>query len=185
MLCQGSHALRFCQNFLSMSIEDRYSIVKKQKRCSNCLATSHDYKSCKSRFCCTVCKQKHHTLLHRTVTSPVSNQGNVSQPNTVPIITPRDSQPSVVYNSDDIPSTSATAARFHQAYSTQLQSASNHSVILGTALVDICVGNVRCTVRALIDSASEATFISKKLQSSLSLPSKASNINITGLSVPH
>lgn len=53
--------------------------------------------------------------------------------------------------------------------------------MLGTAQVDICVDNARYTVRALIDSASEATFISKRLQKQLFLPTAVVNTKVIGL----
>ncbi|XP_046803759.1 myb-like protein P [Lucilia cuprina] len=49
---------------------------------------------------------------------------------------------------------------------------STTSAAARSPLVDVCVGDVRCTVRALIDSVSEATFISKNLQASLTIPTK-------------
>ncbi|XP_065369024.1 uncharacterized protein LOC135961453 [Calliphora vicina] len=183
-LCNDSHTLRLCPIFLSMSVEDRYSVAKKQKRCTNCLASSHDYKMCKSQYTCSICKQKHHSLLHRSQNPTVSNQTSIMQPNNSSMNNVRESAlTQVVNNFEDRPSTSAAAAaRMQQSYSTQIQSTTHNSIVLGTALVDICVGNVRRTVRALIDSASEATFISKKLQSTLQLPTKSSHTNITGLS---
>ncbi|XP_037820796.1 uncharacterized protein LOC119609875 [Lucilia sericata] len=181
-LCNEFHPLRLCPVFLSMSIEDRYSVAKKQKRCTNCLGTSHDYKACKSEYTCSLCKRKHHSLLHRSQNPTVSNQTSTRQPTNSSINTIHESaQPQPVNNLDEYATTSA-ATRSQQSYSTQLQSTTHNSIVLGTALVDICVGNVRRTVRALIDSASEATFISKKLQSTLLLPTKSSHTNITGLS---
>ncbi|XP_046808394.1 uncharacterized protein LOC111688723 [Lucilia cuprina] len=171
-----------------MSVEDRYSLVKKLKRCTNCLAASHDNKTCKSQFRCSFCKQKHHFLLHRSENQPIPQIANTRPFNDYPTNNNnnnnnhnRDSHPSqTVSNPRDNPETSAAAAaRLRQAYSTQLQSTTHNSVILGTALVDVCVGDVRC---ALIDSASEATFISKKLQASLAIPTKTSHTTITGLS---
>ncbi|GBP96517.1 hypothetical protein EVAR_69874_1 [Eumeta japonica] len=80
------------------------------------------------------------------------------------------------------PSTSQSAAnRTLQNFSTRLPSPSN-SVILGTALVDVYKDDLKCTVRALIDSASEATFISKKLQRHLGLNTRVSEAQIHGLS---
>ncbi|XP_037825847.1 uncharacterized protein LOC119613853 [Lucilia sericata] len=188
-ICQEPHPLRFCPTFLSMSSEDRYSLVKKQRRCTKCLAASHDHKSCKSQFRCSFCKQKHHSLLHRSENQPVTQLANNRSFNDYSMNnnngnTNHDSNPSQTNgNPVDNPTTSAAAAaRSRQAYSTQLQSTTYNSVILGTALVDVCVGDVRCTVRALIDSASEATFISKKLQASLAIPTKTSHTTITGLS---
>ncbi|GBP02937.1 hypothetical protein EVAR_73440_1 [Eumeta japonica] len=79
------------------------------------------------------------------------------------------------------PSTSQSAAnRTLQNFSTRLPSPSN-SVILGTALVDVYKDDLKYTVRALIDSASEATFISKNCKDNLN--TRVSEVQIHGLKI--
>lgn len=175
-LCQETHPLRLCPTFLRMSIEERFATVKNQKRCTNCLGTSHEYKKCKSQYVCSICKQKHHSLLHRTQSTPsvlMSTQnipnGNSNIQNNFPV------------NTLEQPTTSAEAARIQQSYSTQLQSTISTSTLLGTASVNIHVGNLTYTVRALIDPASEASFISRRTQKKLSLPYQHSQTEIVGL----
>ncbi|XP_073841184.1 uncharacterized protein [Musca autumnalis] len=55
------------------------------------------------------------------------------------------------------------------------------AVLLGTAIVQIDVNGVIFAARALIDSGSQATFISEKLQRRLNLPIKKVNARISGL----
>ncbi|XP_073814290.1 uncharacterized protein [Musca autumnalis] len=55
------------------------------------------------------------------------------------------------------------------------------TVLLGTAIVQIDVNGVIFAARALIDSGSQATFISEKLQRRLNLPIKKVNARISGL----
>ncbi|XP_037826209.1 uncharacterized protein LOC119614167, partial [Lucilia sericata] len=178
-ICSEPHPLRLCPTFLGMSVEDRYAIVRKQKRCTNCLGTSHEIKACRSQYICFLCKGKHHSLLHRTENSkPQTSTRTVVNP-------PNNNCVNNTPETSDLnlnPSTSAAAAaQIRQAFSTQLQSTSNSSVLLGTALVDIYSHNLKYTVRALIDSASEATFISRKLQHKLSLKTQPSQTDIHGL----
>ncbi|XP_073811829.1 uncharacterized protein [Musca autumnalis] len=54
-------------------------------------------------------------------------------------------------------------------------------VLLGTAIVNIKVNGVIFTARALIDSGSQATFISERLRRRLNLPVKPINARISGL----
>ena len=182
ILCQDCHPLRLCPQFLAMSVDDRFALVKDQNRCTNCLATSHDFRKCKSQFVCSTCKQRHHSLLHRTI---------LSNPNSNPISRPLpETQTHVVTSTSnnlpfslpmDAPSTPA-ADRNHQSYSTLLQTPKSNLTLLGTALVTTMVGDLCCTVRALIDPASEASFISRSLQRKLTLPFRSSHTNVIGLS---
>ncbi|XP_065368817.1 uncharacterized protein LOC135961248 [Calliphora vicina] len=155
-----SHSLRLCPSFLSMTVDERYAVFKNQKRFSNCLGTSHEWKKCRSQYVCHLCKRKHHSLLYRSeITNP--------QASTRPVTRSQNPNP--------------TAAQVRQTYSTQIQSTSNSTVLLGTALVDIYSNDLKYTVRALIDSASEATFISKKLQNRLLLKTRSSQTEVHGL----
>ncbi|XP_037818450.1 uncharacterized protein LOC119608194 [Lucilia sericata] len=192
-ICSDVHPLRLCPSFLRMSIEERYSVVESQGRCTNCLGNSHDFKKCRSQYLCQLCRKKHHSLLHRTentsnavqVSTHVPNPPQIAEPvasapnthNDTHVVNPR--QTSTITTT---PSTSAESAlRMTQSFSTQIQSTLSSKVLLGTALVDIYSNDLKYTVRALIDSASEATFISKKLQNKLSLTTRQSQTEIHGL----
>ena len=54
-------------DFKTMSITDRYKLVRKLKSCFNCLKGKHVSKHCRKPQACTVpdCKQMHQMLLHR------------------------------------------------------------------------------------------------------------------------
>lgn len=64
MVCKRYHALRFCERFLRMSVKERNRAVRKYRYCDNCLARSHDLRSCTSMGLCRKCDSYHHTLLH-------------------------------------------------------------------------------------------------------------------------
>lgn len=168
--CPESHPLRICPIFLRMTVNERIRAVKTHKCCTNCLAVSHELKKCQSSNVCFTCGQKHHSLLHRHESTVVHVQEvnrNITPSN-------HDQQTPTPANQlhDEIdarPSTSS-AARSFQTFATQFETSSFSTVILGTAMVDVYIHGVRCSVRALIDPASQASFISRKLQRKLSLP---------------
>lgn len=70
MLCQSFHALRFCRKFLKMTVEKREKFVDRHRYCLNCLAKSHDLRTCTSRDTCRKCDRWHHTLLHPKPAQP-------------------------------------------------------------------------------------------------------------------
>ena len=66
-----SHVLRLCPKFIQLSFEDKFLIVKKNKRCINCFSRGHVVKHCRSTNSCKSCNQRHHSLLHRPQISRV------------------------------------------------------------------------------------------------------------------
>ncbi|XP_065360388.1 G-box-binding factor-like [Calliphora vicina] len=62
-----------------MTPERRLDIVERLGYCTNCLARSHNIRSCTSMESCIKCNQLHHTMLHPSRTrSPSPNMSTVS-----------------------------------------------------------------------------------------------------------
>lgn len=69
-LCTSSHYLARCTTFLTKTPSQRLEIVKKHKKCFNCLG-NHAIRQCKSTKRCQKCGKHHHTTLHNSAeTSP-------------------------------------------------------------------------------------------------------------------
>ncbi|XP_036339852.1 uncharacterized protein LOC118749182 [Rhagoletis pomonella] len=155
----NEHKLSSCQEFFNLATADRISFLKNNNSCLNCLSSGHVVSRCKSSFNCRICHLRHHTLLHsQTVppkaTFPTSNS----------------------FSTDDIASSSAQAqARRDSTNTNNVQACfvnTSKGVLLGTARVNIFFKNNNFTVRALIDSGSEASFITESLKRKINLPSK-------------
>ncbi|XP_050340994.1 uncharacterized protein LOC126767586 [Bactrocera neohumeralis] len=151
-----------------MNVESRISTIKKKGYCYNCLAISLSYKNCVSKFSCRKCHKKHNTLIHRE---------SSFRPKSTPEI------PNVTSSNPENASNTALPTQNtnnRQAYTTTIQSSksstqdplnpSRKQILLGTAMVQIEHNGQRYSARALIDSGSEATFISRRLQRSLDIP---------------
>ena len=65
--CTEEHKLHACPQFKQMSIPDRYNCVKTNRACFSCLQSGHSASKCPSKFTCRECKQRHRTLLRRTL----------------------------------------------------------------------------------------------------------------------
>ena len=63
--CNEEHKLQECQKFKTLSIPERFNVVKTKRGCYNCLQLGHNVSKCPSKFTCRECRQKHHTLWHR------------------------------------------------------------------------------------------------------------------------
>jgi len=130
------------------------------ERCLNCFARGHQLRGCERTHSCFTCRGRHHTLLHR---------GNSSQSPSNPSPRPRSrpNTPVAIASTD-----SAVQNYFGTGY---------RSVLLGTAIIDICQLGSNFKARALIDSGSEATFISKRLFKLIKLPHQVIRAQVKGL----
>ncbi|XP_065368805.1 uncharacterized protein LOC135961239 [Calliphora vicina] len=160
-LCNATHTLRDCPSFISMEVNDRINFVKNSGCCYNCLAISHGVKECTSSFTCRYCGGKHNTFLHRP------NQNTSSNPN------PTDEQPSV---SSQNSSQSFSTLTHHSE--TLLD---DRKKLLGTAVLNIEIDDSLLPARALIDPASDFSFISDQFRRRLRLPTKPIKAEISGL----
>ena len=73
-LCSKDHKIAECNQFVTLSVDERPRLVEVKKLCFNCLSNSHMINNCKFKAFCRVdnCKKRHHTLLHP------ANEGNNS-----------------------------------------------------------------------------------------------------------
>ncbi|XP_028412945.1 uncharacterized protein LOC114535824 [Dendronephthya gigantea] len=63
-LCTRSHSLEFCQEFKKMSLNERKDFVMKKELCFGCFGPGHMSRRCQSRKKCTICDKAHPSLLH-------------------------------------------------------------------------------------------------------------------------
>ena len=61
--CSGDHTIYTCGNFRKKPVNERSEFVKASNLCFNCLA-KHNIKERKSKKTCSICHQRHHSLLH-------------------------------------------------------------------------------------------------------------------------
>ncbi|XP_047992723.1 uncharacterized protein LOC125231325 [Leguminivora glycinivorella] len=79
MLClycnSKTHLLKNCEQFLRLSIDERWEWAKEAKVCFKCLKSRHHRESCRARPCGTEgCRMSHNRLLH----SPTPRQPDLS-----------------------------------------------------------------------------------------------------------
>ncbi|XP_070142306.1 uncharacterized protein [Drosophila kikkawai] len=163
-LCsRENHPIRVCPRFLEMDVNGRSDYTRRRQLCLNCFARGHQQRDCTSAHSCFTCHSRHHTLLHRG--NPFATAPTPSAPaRPRPADSPRNASASEDHS--DVPVCFASGSK---------------AVLLGTALVDIC--HLGCTfqARALIDSGSEATFITERLFNLVKLPLKTIQAQVSGL----
>lgn len=157
MCCgNGTHTLSKCTLFLNKQPNDRFDFVKSKKICINCLHFGHELKTCKSTFSCRTCNNKHHTLLH------FNNNNNCSKSHAISLV-PTTRQSESLVPSTQVEYVHTTVAPSITALTT------NHCIMLSTALVDVGVGKSKSTIRCLIDTGSQASFIAESCAQRLGL----------------
>lgn len=169
-VCNSEHSIYKCTMFASKSPQERYNLVKQNKWCTNCLGFKHSSKQCDSNASCRVCKGRHHTLLH--FENNISSTSTVASADNATKIVP-------THLSNPIASTSQI-----NSLSTNVVPSCSHNstVLLSTALGEVLDsrGNFQ-TVRILLDSASQANFITDKCVNRLGLQRYKSSLSIHGL----
>ncbi|CAB0028280.1 unnamed protein product [Trichogramma brassicae] len=154
--CNSDHALYACPQFEALTVSERYNCVTKLGLCRNCFARSHRVAECASKFSCKQCHQKHHTKLHRGDAQSQS-EGNVT-------------------GRDD--SNSSEENNIVAVHSTRI----GGPILLATAEVEIKTDSgLTRRVRALIDPASEASFVTERVTNYLSLRRSRVSTDVTGV----
>lgn len=168
-VCKSEHTIYVCPMFSSKSPKERYNLVKQNRWCTNCLGFKHSSKKCDSNASCRKCKGKHHTLLHF--------ENNLESS-------------SIVAPTQDVSQTFSNHGPQPVASTSQINSLANvlptspHTamVLLSTAHVEVLdsLGNYQ-TVRILLDSASQANFITQNCVNKLGLSRYKTSLSIHGL----
>lgn len=154
-VCKGSHKMTDCSRFKGMSVKDRKRQIEKFKLCSNCFSAYHSV-PCTKPNVCRVCNEKHHVMLHDSVSSPAA----------------------------PLPAPAAPVAGFTPpvSVSTSVQFDNDSEILLSTAIVRLLDKNgtfVYC--RALIDSGSQASFCTEACRRRLSVLTNKTDIPINGI----
>ncbi|XP_036145841.1 uncharacterized protein LOC118646627 [Monomorium pharaonis] len=140
-LCKSRHFINLCPQFIAKNANQRRELVKRFKRCVNCLSSRHSASDCTSKYTCRLCSKKHHTMLHIDAEANSDAATSTSQHAKVS----SDAAPAVEVNS----------------LLSSAQPRTNVQILLATAWVTVRVASGRSvSVRALLDQGSEATFIS-------------------------
>ncbi|UYV80734.1 hypothetical protein LAZ67_19001563, partial [Cordylochernes scorpioides] len=159
ILCKSKHhPLYMCNLFCKMPLKEKLNVVKSHKLCFNCLRKGHFSWNCRLNQRCKVCKGKHHTMIHYD--KPSTEGASAQVENT----TPKEHESAI--NLTNI----------------QQANCNDSHVLLATAGIKIKNGLGKlCTCRALLDSGSQVTMITKGCCERLGLVQRKSDRMIIGV----
>ncbi|XP_049877906.1 uncharacterized protein LOC126375107 [Pectinophora gossypiella] len=160
--CSKNHYVCHCQDFASLTVNERQDFVKKNRICFNCLVKGHSVNQCRQSTTCKKCGRRHHTLLHFTNPNKTSSSDN-----------PEPEQ----REQESTPSTSACNLSVNKAETMDGQ------VILATAEIAVESRNGDTYIlRALVDQGSQGSFITEAASQLLNLERTPVNGKISGVS---
>lgn len=176
-VCEESHRLFNCKKFLSWDIKTRYEFVKSKKLCFVCLNKRYGFgNSCPSEKRCDKCNKSHHNVLHYENSG---FKGGDSKSNFVREIPPY--VPINMQKTFDEPSTSN--AHTGVVLEANIHVPEKSQTLLSTAMIYLSddEGNLHLC-RALLDSGSDANFMTSKCAKKLNLVIEDTCMSLTGIS---
>lgn len=157
--CHGDHRLLTCKKFLNESIENRRKTVLQARLCFQCLQPGHFKRYCRNEKCQVQdCGRRHHKLLHWNIIEKQKNEGT----NKISQVTTRDA--TVQTNASNV----AVPNMYRGTTALPVVAVTVH----GTD------GRKRTTY-ALLDQASEASFISSTLARRLNLTGSKGTMSVS------
>ena len=144
--CGECHYSASCAKFKTS--QERKGILLRSGRCFNCLKTNHKSRDCGSTRTCRHCNRKHHQSICERVYPAGSNPGNNTETS------------DKGSNSEAISSTNTSSVTKYQ-----------RTIVLQTAHALACAepSSPAVRVRILLDSDSQLSYITERLQRQLSL----------------
>ncbi|CAB4043201.1 Hypothetical predicted protein, partial [Paramuricea clavata] len=154
-LCEGNHGIWSCQRFQDMKVQDRWNIAKVKHLCFRCLGSDHQGKAClRSKACKTDgCTKNHHALLHDSAP---------------PVKRPEDKNPVV-------PREGETDSRTH---TTMHDTPATEALSLRTIPVWLKANNRKVKVNALLDDASNETFLNAEVAGVLDIQEPLQTVKV-------
>ncbi|UYV71983.1 hypothetical protein LAZ67_9001435, partial [Cordylochernes scorpioides] len=154
--CKAGHRIYNCTTFRTMPIEQKWEFVKQNKMCYNCLKKGHARKNC-YQGPCKKCDKMHHTLLHKLDTEVTNTQKGAK---------PQIFKPVSEINNTSIEQGSETI----------------NQVLLAIAQIILeGEGGTQQICRALLDSGSQVSLITKEICEKLGLKGETSRRSLRGI----
>ncbi|GBM42541.1 hypothetical protein AVEN_3347-1 [Araneus ventricosus] len=164
IFCSGIHESGDCFKARKMSSEERQKAVQNSRSCFLCLEKGHVIAKCRRKTSCVICGKKHHILLCRNI------QAGSKSPVSVNI---RKNE-----SKETVPQRDETLANL----------ARTPNVLLQTLMVTLRGRDKKPQARAIIDSASQRSYILRstadEMQFESSIPSRQASLRLRFCGAP-
>jgi len=144
-----------CRQFQELPSWRRREQVRKLRACFRCLGPNHSMASCSSTIRCRHCQGEHNSLLHLGEIAPSQDSSN---------------EPA------------AESKSLQTAQVASMMTMTTGTVLLATARIRLISKTGKSfSVCALLDSASEASFVTKRVVQQLAVQRRKANVIVSGL----
>ena len=178
-VCCGSphHRVWVCTAFLQKSYEDQCQLAKDKRLCFRCLASDHQGKTCMKSQTCQIdgCRENHRHLLHQSlpvIDQPAESVQPVVESNSYLSLTAWEGAAhfAASFEGEDSP--------ISQAVTTHNPRCFNEAYSLGTIPVWVKAEGRKVKVNAILDDASNESFLDEEVAGALGLKESYQTIKV-------
>ncbi|XP_014212666.1 uncharacterized protein LOC106642402 [Copidosoma floridanum] len=168
-LCGKPHRLFSCPTFQGKPLNEKRQLVNDRQLCLNFLG-QHFVKQCKSKFSCSVCHRKHHTLLHKEEAKSSPSKDSTSF----------DKHAGGPKKAHELPPDQSFCANINLLRSEGLPS--EPKVLLATTRIYVRgPDRSQVLVRVLVDQDSQSSLVTRSLCEVLRLKTHSVSISLAGV----
>ena len=177
-LCNGQHALIKCSKFLKSSVDERSEFICSKALGFSCFKSGHMSSGCCNRSICKECGRRHHTLSHGV--KPKSTE-ICPQPDRKSQETQHPSNKNEPLSKKPPVAGSASSNLISVTHSSATESA---SIITNCQIIQVLLFHKdnpakAIKVYALLDDASDTTFVTTQVQRELGIKSVESSLDLS------
>ena len=177
-LCNGQHALVKGSKFLKSSVDERSEFIRSKALCFGCFKSGHMSSGCRNRSICKECGRRHHTLLHGV--KPRSTESR-PQPDRKSQETQRSSSKNEPLSEKPPVAGSASSNLISVTHSSATESA---SVVTNFRIIQVLLVHKdnpakAIKVYALLDDASDTTFVTTQVQRELGIKGVETSLDLS------
>ena len=179
-LCEGQHSLVKCSSFLKKSVDQRSDVIREKGLCYGCFKRGHMSAGCRDRFTCEECGRRHHTLLHGVKPKSSNPQPDTKAKSSVH--QPKKKEPQYEARSESKPapesSNSNAISAAHSSVPGNASLITNCRIVLAN-LFHKANPEKQTKVYALLDDASDTTFVTTQVQEKLGIEGVQTSFNLS------
>ena len=173
--CTQGHYIGSCDSFKALDVSSRKEFMMNNRLCYNCLG-SHGVRDCRSKRTCYHCHGRHHSLLHFSNNTNLSNNRDMKMTANA-MITP---------TSHEIHKDKEQTEGPHEQTINVLTSSSsapdNRSLtLMATAQIIVAINGRKVLLRALIDPCLDASFIKESMVQLLHAHRRPASVSVGGI----
>ena len=177
-LCNARHDLVKCSKFLKSSVDERSEVIRSKGLCYGCFKSGHVSSGCRNRSICKECGRRHHTLLHG-----VKPRSTERSPQSEPKLQEIQQTSSRNESLGEKPPV-AESASSHLITVVHSSTAESASVITNCRIIQVMLFHKDNTekaikVYALLDNASDTTFVTTQVQHELGIKGVQTSLDLS------